>query len=289
MDRSNDIITMSAEAQAEPNIPVSWKINHDATMKPSIQEKNHRSRGVVTRLRRHLASPIEVTILAEIELLILSFCTGIQDATTFPDYHCFASNQTGNTVMLAMAVLLPDVTHQLFVTANIGISLGCFLLAGYITGQLSHIIGARSRAWITFCNFIQTLLVCVAAALQSTRGVQLESSNTNIVIGLLAFASGSQVVLSRSLSMTEISTAMATAAWVDLLIDKDLLVMHNRPRTRRASFLAALVAGGFFGAYIYREIGSAYAIWLSAVGKFLVTIMFFFNGIEQSRVSVDAV
>lgn len=289
MDRSEDADIVPISASTTPKALEPWRTLQDVTTKPVVREKNPVSKGVVVRLRQHLASPIKVTILAEVELLILTFCTGIQDATTFPDYHCFASNQTGNTVMLAMAVLLPNVTHQLFVTANIGISLGCFLLAGYVTGQLSHIIGARSRAWITFCNFIQTILVCAAAALQSTRGIQLESSNTNIVIGLLAFASGSQVVLSRSLSMTEISTAMATAAWVDLLIDKDLLVVRNRPRTRRASFLAALVAGGFFGAYIYREIGSAYAIWLSAVGKFLVTIMFFFNGIEEVRVDEDAV
>src|SRR4051794_11807229 len=42
------------------------------------------------------------------------------------------------------------------------------------------------------------------------------------VIILLAFASGSEVVLSRLLAMTEISTAMVTAAWVDLLIDPHL-------------------------------------------------------------------
>ena len=191
--------------------------------------------------------------------------------------------------MMAMAILLPDVTDKLFVTANIGISLGCFLLAGYITGQLSHIIGPRSRAWIVFCNFIQTGLVSIAASLQYIHGVQLESISTMTVIGLLAFAAGGQVVLSRSLSMTEISTAMATAAWVDLLIDKNLLVVHNRPRTRRASFLAALVAGGFFGAYIYRELGSEFAILFSAVGKLVVTIMFLFNRTEKPGNNVSIV
>ncbi|KAK4942869.1 hypothetical protein LTR10_017445 [Elasticomyces elasticus] len=282
-----NVVVLSSD---EPPVHTSQKTAADSPMQTEVgRPQKSNSGSFVNRLRRHLSSPIKVTIFAEIELLILTFCTGIQDVTTFPDYHCFASNQTGNTVMLAMAVLLPDVTHKLFVTANIGMSLGCFLLGGYVTGQLSHIIGARSRAWIVFCNFFQTGLVFIAVALQYTQGVHVEGSHTVIVIGLLAFASGSQVVLSRSLAMTEISTAMATAAWVDLLIDKNLLAVHNRPRTRRASFLAALVAGGFFGAYIYREVGSAFAILISAVGKLIVTVLFLFNGMEKSQGNTNIV
>ncbi len=277
--------TTSQKTARDALSPTQAKANTPATPR----NESPSSKSTFGRLRQHLSSPIRVNIFAEIELLILTFCTGIQDATTFPDYHCFASNQTGNTVMLAMAVILPEATHDLFVTANIGMSLGCFLLAGYITGQLSHIIGPRNRAWIVFCNFFQTGLVFIAAALQYIHGVHLDGSITVIIIGLLAFAAGSQVVLSRSLSMTEISTAMATAAWVDLLIDKRLLAVHNRPRTRRASFLTALVGGGFFGAYINREVGSETAILMSAVGKLVVTIMFLFNGIEKPRVGESAV
>lgn len=268
--------TMSATLKCSSLTP---KRTHQA----KFRLKTSISKDSITRIRRRLATPIRVTILAEIELLILSFCTGMQDATTFPDYHCFTSNQTGNTVMLAMAVLLPEVTHDLFVTANIGVSLACFLIGGYVTGQLGHIVGQRSWAWIVVCNFIQTILVCLGAVLQAIHDVQIEGTNTLIIIALLAFAAGSQVVLSRSLSMTEISTAMATAAWIDLLIDKDLLVIHNRPRTRRVSFLAALIAGGFFGAFTYQKLGSAYVIGLSAAGKLLVTILFWFNELESSR------
>ncbi|EXJ95658.1 hypothetical protein A1O1_00780 [Capronia coronata CBS 617.96] len=235
-----------------------------------------------TRLKQHLTSHIQVNVLAETELLILTFCTGIQDATTFPDYHCFASNQTGNTVMLAMAVLLPEITHKLFVTGNIGVSLGCFLAAGWVTGQLGHMIGPRSRHWIVFCNFFQTILVLAAAAIQYKYGIELEGRYTLVIVGLLAFAAGSQVVLSRSLAITEISTAMATAAWVDLMVDKNLFTFNNRARTRRACFLAALVAGAFLGAYVYRSAGSASAILLSGIGKLIVTIMFLFNGRDRS-------
>ena len=242
-----------------------------------------KEQAVTERVKEHLASQIQVGILAETELLILTFCTGIQDATTFPDYHCFASNQTGNTVMLAMAVLLPEITGELFVTQNIGIAFGFFLVAGWITGQVGHVVGPRSRLWIVFCNLVQSLLVFFAAAIQYTYGVELESPRTMVVIGLLAFAAGSQVVLSRSLAITEISTAMATAAWVDLLVDPRLLAAKNRPRNRRLSFLVAIVAGAFFGAGIYRTLGSATAVLFSGVGKLVVTFMFLLNKAEKAK------
>jgi uncharacterized membrane protein YoaK (UPF0700 family) len=249
----------------------------------NLPKEAAQEREVQRRIKQHLTSQIRVNLLAETELLILTFCTGIQDATTFPDYHCFASNQTGNTIMLAMAVLLPEVTGELFVTENIGVALGFFLAAGWMTGQVGHIVGPRSRLWIVFCNLIQALLVFVAAAIQYAYGVDLESARTMVVIGLLAFAAGSQVVLSRALAITEISTAMATAAWVDLLVDPNLFAVNNRPRNRRVSFLAAIIAGAFFGAGIYRTAGSATAILISGVGKLIVTLMFLFNQAEKRQ------
>lgn len=247
------------------------------TITPRSSEEEPQEEELKSRLKHHLTSPIQTNFLAEAELLILTFCTGIQDATTFPDYHCFASNQTGNTVMLAMAVLLPDVTYELFVTENIGVALTLFLIGVWATGQLGHIVGVRSRLWIIFCNLIQTILVFIAAAIQHFYGVELRGTRTLIIVGLLALAAGSQVVLSRSLALTEISTAMATAAWVDLVNDRKLFAMSNRARTRRIAFLIVLFGGAFFGAFIYRSLGSAAALFFSAIGKLIVTFMFFFN------------
>ena len=59
-------------------------------------------------------------------------------------------------------------------------------------------------------------------------------------ITLLAFSSGAQVAAARAFRMTEISIAMATAAWVDIVIDPKLFVKENCARNRRVSFLAAL-------------------------------------------------
>lgn len=133
------------------------------------------------------------------------------------------------------------------------------------------------------CNLFQSTLVFVAAVLQLRYGVVPQGGIAVLVVGLLALASGSQVVQSRSMQMTEISTAMATAAWVDLIIDAKLFEARNRPRTRRVLFLLALAGGSLLGAGVYRTAGSAVAIFISAAAKFVVTIMYLFNTADRPR------
>ncbi len=215
----------------------------------------------------------------------------ITDAISFPDFHCFASNQTGNTVFLVLAVVFPEGNGDMFITANIAVALGFFLAAAWLTGQLGHIIGAQRRCWLIFCNFIQTCLVFAAAGLQyaslsPTGRLALDGAQTPSTlwaIGLLASAAGSQVVQSRSLRMTEITTAMATAAWVDLMIDPNLFRMENRSRNRRIGFLGTLVLGTLAGAFIFRRLGSPAALMISGAGKTLVAVMFLFNGAHKPK------
>ncbi|KAI1334755.1 hypothetical protein F5Y15DRAFT_420532 [Xylariaceae sp. FL0016] len=242
-----------------------------------------KSMALFSRMWSHMQEPVRASSFVEFELVFLTFCTGIQDAISFPDYHCFASNQTGNTVFLMLAIILPELNGEMFITANIGAALGFFLLAGWITGQISHIVGARRRSWLVCSNFFQSCLVFAAAAMQHTYGTEIKGTNAVIVIALLAFASGSQVIQSRSMKMTEISTAMATAAWVDLMIDPGIFKLNNRPRTRRVMFLFSLACGSLVGAGIYRSAGSAAAIFVSAVGKLIVTVMYLFNSTDKPK------
>ncbi|KAI1199009.1 hypothetical protein F5X97DRAFT_297779 [Nemania serpens] len=228
---------------------------------------------ITSRACGHMLEHVRPSSFVELELILLTFCTGIQDAVSFPEYHCFASNQTGNTVFLLIALVLPWLDGDSFYVPNIGSALGFFLLGGWVTGQVSHTVGPRRRLWLVCCNLFQSILVFVAAALQHRYGVVPQGGMAVLVVGLLALASGSQVVQSRSMQMTEISTAMATAAWVDLIIDAKLFEARNRPRTRRVMFLLALAGGSLLGAGVYRTAGSAVAVFISAAGKFVVTII----------------
>lgn len=260
-----------------------------ASSPPSHKQQPPKCPTVWQRCKSHLKDNIKAETLAESKLIMLTFCTGIQDATTFPDYHCFASNQTGNTIFLGLALLLPQLNGEMFVTPNIAVGLAFFLLSGCLTGQVGHRVGPRKRWWLLLCNLLQTALVFTAAGIQFVHGVQLRSTLGLVVISMLAFAAGSQVVQSRALAMTEITTAMATAAWIDLLIDRNIFVLKNRPRTRRFFFLLALITGTLTGAGMWRTVGSAPAIALSAAGKLVVTLLYLLTPAERPKKDGSAV
>lgn len=232
------------------------------------------------RVRHYLAAELKVDLLLEIQLIILTFSTGIQDAISYPDFQCFASNQTGNSVVLAVG--LAGHAGNLFSLGNVGLSLAMFIAGAIITGQVANAVGPRGRAWLLLSNMTQTLMTFAAAAIHAVTHARGTGPSAMGSLTLLAFASGAQVASMRPFRIQEITTAMATAAWVDLVIDPRLLALNNRSRDRRLGFLVALVAGSFAGAYMRTGIGSSNALIVSASGKMLVTLLLLLNP-EQSH------
>jgi uncharacterized membrane protein YoaK (UPF0700 family) len=226
----------------------------------------------------YLTSSVRDDALIEAELLILAVATGIQDAATYPDYLCFASNQTGNTVLLAVSAagLHRDMT-LISSVPNTVMSLSMFVLGAFVFGQVGNYFGRRRRWWLLVTNLIQTAMVFAATAVQYRYPINIYDRYSLIVIALLAFSSGGQVAMARSLDITEITTAMATAAYVDLFIDLNILKWGNRRRNRRVLFLIMLFGGAFAGAFAYKRLGSAFTLLMSAVGKAIVLGAFFFN------------
>lgn len=228
-----------------------------------------------SKARAYFAAPLRIDTLLEAELLILTFSIGIQDAIAFPDFKCFASNQTGNTVVLAIGAA--GLGGEQFDLRNIGISLGAFIAGATLTGQFANIIGPSRRGWLLASHLIQTLMVFAATAIQLISNGQGTGSYAMGSIALLAFSSGAQVAAMRPMRVQEITTAMATAAWVDFVIDPQLLSASNRPRNRRGLFLLTLIIGSFVGAFMYRGVGSGNTLMLSATLKLTVTLMLLLN------------
>jgi hypothetical protein len=96
------------------------------TISPSPSNEGVSGSGV-SKLKSYLNETIVDDIYLEIELLFLAFGIGIQDATTFPDYLCFASNQTGNTVLLAIETA--KIGSENFPFSNIAFSLAVSTLS----------------------------------------------------------------------------------------------------------------------------------------------------------------
>ncbi|KAI6813702.1 hypothetical protein KC327_g18147 [Hortaea werneckii] len=203
------------------------------------------SKPCCSSMKGFLLDELRTNSLVEIQLLLLSFSIGIQDAIAFPDFKCFASNQTGNTVLLATGAAGLGGTD--FSLSNIGISLGCFVASAMATGQIGNALGPRRRYFLFASHLIQTAMAFGAAALQAVSGGEGSGSFAMGSIALLAFSSGGQVASMRPMRVQEITTAMATAAWVDFVIDPGLFVLNNHSRDRRALFLLVLIAGSFVG------------------------------------------
>jgi uncharacterized membrane protein YoaK (UPF0700 family) len=226
-------------------------------------------------IRAYLNESIREDLFLELQLLLLAFATGIQDATSYPDYFCFASNQTGNTVLLAVGV--SGLAGDAFSFSNIGVSLSLFIMGSWIAGFFGTLFDPRRRVWLLVSSFIQTILVWIAVVLQYTLTIQKTGTAAYLVLSLLAFSSAAQVAMARSLKMTEITTAMATAAFVDVFIDPDLYKKHNRKRNRRIVFLFTLASGSFAGAYCNKGVNSAFALMISAILKTIAMLALFFN------------
>ncbi|KAL4890836.1 hypothetical protein BDV59DRAFT_183753 [Aspergillus ambiguus] len=156
-------------------------------------------------------------------------------------------------------------------------SLGMFIAGGLIMGQLGNIFGGRRRIWLLLSSFIQTALVFAGLIIQCTVPVRQDGPAALGVIACLAFSSGGQVAMGRGLKITEITTAMATAAYVDVVVDTGLLLRNNRTRNRRVLFVVTIAVGCFVGAFAEREISSTFALLWCAVGKTVVTLSFLFN------------
>lgn len=248
------------------------------------------------KLFTYLNTKIREDYLFDAELLGLTFATGIGDGTTYSEYRVFTANHTGNTVLLAVGVAENtsgnvSVSNTIIPSKLIVVSLSMFLLSSLISGQLGNRFGPWKRWWILLNNFFQVLLVFTASIVQAIhlgwgfvpRNPLLDySAEAMIAVALLAFSSGSQVALVRLLHRSEITTANATSCYVDLLIDKRLLQLKNRSRNRRLFFLAFFWLGSFAGGFAYQRFGSSKTLFVSAVGKTVVTIMIFFNKAESS-------
>lgn len=242
------------------------------------------------RLHKYFNSSIREDVLLEAELLVLSFATGLNDASTYSEYRVFTANHTGNTILLAVGVAgeTRNITYVPSSLALIGMSLSMFLLGAFIPGQIGNLVGCRRRWWLILTNFIQTLCVFGASAVGARDDGWFSGPRDNalgtdgawalLVVALLAFSAGSQVCMARSLLITEIATANATSTYVDVLIDQDLFRAQNRRRNRRLFFLAIFSLGTFAGGFAYQKYGASRTIFISAVGKSLVTLALFMNG-----------
>ncbi|CAF1424759.1 unnamed protein product [Adineta ricciae] len=139
----------------------------------NIASVKHRSR--LTRFIRYFSDDIG-TKHVDLQLIILSFSTGIIDVVSSNDFSVFISIQTGNTVTLGIHTSTGSSASYLSICA----SLFTFLFAGFLSGQIGNLIGHQRRWWILFNMFFQTILIFIVVGLVSENVIKKDEDQKNI-------------------------------------------------------------------------------------------------------------
>ncbi|OJA10968.1 hypothetical protein AZE42_08489 [Rhizopogon vesiculosus] len=229
------------------------------------------------RTIKHLQHTVSPTFFPA-QLIAVAFCTGILDATTYADFQTFASNQTGNAIMLPVGMVGAARVQML----GTGISLATFLFFGCLSGQIGHVLGHRKRWWLLLSSFIQATFVLIPAALLYTRSVIISQVNAPLLLFFLATSAGLQVSMARNLGVNEIPTAMLTSPFIDFLTDRHLFSgswsdRKLMSRNRRLCYISAIWGGAFLGAVMHRYSGSKEVILMVGCMKLGIMASFWFN------------
>lgn len=181
-------------------------------------------------------------------LLVVTLTTGLLDASTYSSYKVFASNQTGNAIILTLAA----AEHQDILLRNTGASLGAFLGCALLAGVIGNWLGPRSRGYILYSNILQVILLTIITILTTPSLDVLPPSEPSrhwVALLLLASAAGFQVAMAKTSGVREVPTAMLTSPFVELATDPNLWKKWGhryeevRARNRRASYIISLLLG----------------------------------------------
>ncbi|KAL1408941.1 hypothetical protein Q8F55_005755 [Vanrija albida] len=209
-------------------------------------------------------------------LVMQALATGLLDATTYADFHTFASNQTGNAIMLTVAAV-GVLRIQVVLTS---VSLASFLLCAFVFGHIGLWLGVRRRAWLLMTTAIQMVFLIVAAVLLSPSGppgTALKGAAEAATLALFAGMSGAQVAMARQSSCAELPTAPMTSTFVDFVADQYLFAAWGDPkagpRNRRLYYVVSMLGGSFIGAVMHRWTASWIVVAVAVGLKALVLVL----------------
>ncbi|TXT10697.1 hypothetical protein VHUM_02202 [Vanrija humicola] len=208
-----------------------------------------------------------------------ALATGLLDATTYADFHTFASNQTGNAIVLTVAAV-GVLRIQVVLTS---VSLASFLLCAFVFGHIGLWFGVRRRAWLLMTTAIQMVFLIVAAVLLSPSGppgTALKGPAEAATLALFAGMSGAQVAMARQSSCAELPTAPMTSTFVDFVADQYLFAAWGDPkagpRNRRIFYVVSMLGGSFLGAIMHRWTASWIVVAIAVGLKALVMVLIAF-------------
>ncbi|KAI4598466.1 hypothetical protein KJ359_002876 [Pestalotiopsis sp. 9143b] len=214
---------------------------------------------------------------ADVVLLLCYFVTGLLDSASIQTWGSFVSMQTGNTVYIGLGLAAPTEGTRWIKS---GTSLISFCVGSLVFSRF-HRYFMPSRRWVLCASFLLQMSLIVAAAGIMTWGPSSSdgelSWNILVPIGLVAFQSCGQAVVSRALKYNALTSVVLTSIYCDLFSDAELFAVNNVERNRRVGAPVLLLLGAFVGGLVVRtDLGASGILWIAAAFKFTVAVTWFF-------------
>lgn len=193
--------------------------------------------------------------------------------------------QTGNTIFLALGA--SGQNNKPYDWARSLCSIGCFATGAFFFSRLHKRLGPKptQRGLLATSFLIQSLCICVAAALVQTGFVSSQNHNgagdtdwTEMApIAFLSFQAAGQIVASRVLGVNELPTVVITSLMCDLMSDPKLfsrpILTGNRKRANRIGGFVLTLLGSIIGGWMLKGTGMVTPVlWVVFAIKFVICL-----------------
>lgn len=222
---------------------------------------------------------------ADLVLLFTYITTGLLDSTATAVWGSFVSMQTGNTVYVGLGLSNPTGSTRWIKS---GTSILCFCLGSFIFARFHRRFSVRRRSTLIVSVFTQLLCIVASALIVTLYPNQRDTPDKNgghdkhwhvlLPLGLVAFQSAGQAVISRALNYSSLTSVVLTSIYCDLFMDAKLFasLTENVERNRRSAAPLLLLVGAILGGvWSQTETGIGGALWTAAAMKLVVLFAWF--------------
>jgi len=182
-------------------------------------------------------------------LLVLTFTTGLVDATTYLGLgHVFAANMTGNIILLGFGIA---GAGGLPVLAPL-VSLAGFLTGAGLGGLLDAWLAHRSDHGFPIAVAIEAAVMAAATVIAAAVHLRSGHASGDLVIALLAVGMGLRNATVRALGVPDLTTTVLTMTLTGLAAASPWGGGDGSGSIRRLSAVLAMLAGAIAGAMLVK-------------------------------------
>ena len=182
-------------------------------------------------------------------LLVLTFTTGLVDATTYLGLgHVFAANMTGNIILLGFGIA---GAGGLPVLAPL-VSLAAFLAGAGLGGLLDARRAHRSDHGFPVALAVESAVMAAATVIAAAVHLRSGHASGDLVIALLAVGMGLRNATVRALGVPDLTTTVLTMTLTGLAAASPWGAGDGSGSIRRVSAVLAMLTGAIAGALLLK-------------------------------------